>query len=95
MNTPSVQQMQYETYQAKPTPSEYANSEPEKPDAQFESPVQSHTETQPPQESHDTTTLEEYIVGIRAPVGKSEPIQFMDTSFHPVASNLVGASMYE
>jgi hypothetical protein len=39
-------------------------------------------------------TLEEEIVEMRAPIGKSELSQYTESSFKPVADNLIGASMY-
>jgi hypothetical protein len=44
----------------------------------------------PPQ----TTTLEEEVVEKMAPVGRSEPAQFITTEFSPVADNVGSASMY-
>jgi hypothetical protein len=40
------------------------------------------------------TTLEEEIVQLRAPIGKSDPVKYTESSFKPVADNLIGASMY-
>ena len=39
-------------------------------------------------------TLEEEIVDKLAPVGKSDMISYISTSFSPVAEELSGASMY-
>jgi hypothetical protein len=39
-------------------------------------------------------TLEEEIVQLRAPIGKSDPVKYTESTFKPVADNLVGASMY-
>ena len=39
-------------------------------------------------------TLEEEIVQLRAPIGKSDPVKYTESSFKPVADNLIGASMY-
>jgi hypothetical protein len=39
-------------------------------------------------------TLEEEIVQIRAPIGKSDPVKYTESSFKPVADNLIGGSMY-
>jgi hypothetical protein len=44
----------------------------------------------PPKE----TTLEEEIVQLRAPIGKSDPVKYTESSFKPVADNLIGGSMY-
>ena len=40
------------------------------------------------------TTLEEEIVELRAPIGKSDPVKYTESSFKPVAHKLVGASMF-
>jgi hypothetical protein len=40
------------------------------------------------------TTLEEEIVHIRAPIGRSDPVKYTESSFKPVADNTLGASMY-
>lgn len=40
------------------------------------------------------STLEEEIVQLRAPIGKSDPVKYTESSFKPVADNLIGASMY-
>jgi hypothetical protein len=39
-------------------------------------------------------SLEEEIVDVRAPVGKSDPIQFSTSSFQPIANTVKHASMY-
>ena len=39
------------------------------------------------------TTLEEEIVGQRAPVDVSRPIVYNDTTFKPIAENIKGASL--
>lgn len=39
-------------------------------------------------------SLEEEIVDVRAPVGKSDPIQIASSTFQPVASNVKNASLY-
>lgn len=39
-------------------------------------------------------TLEEEIVRERAPVGKSEPIQYLQTSYKPVATNTNGSTAF-
>jgi hypothetical protein len=39
-------------------------------------------------------TLEEEIVQLRAPIGKSENVKYTESSFKPVSTNLSGASMY-
>lgn len=39
-------------------------------------------------------TLEEEMVEMRAPIGKSEMAQYTESTFKPVADNLIGASMY-
>ena len=44
----------------------------------------------PEQES----TLEEEIVQLRAPIGKSENVKYTESTFKPVSTNLSGASMY-
>lgn len=41
-----------------------------------------------------STTLEEEMVDMRAPIGKSELPQYTESSFKPVADNLIGASIY-
>lgn len=59
------------------------------------------TEATPPQEevrnvNPDSTqpiTLEEEVVMQRAPIGKNEKITIMQTTFKPVATNTIGASM--
>ena len=38
-------------------------------------------------------TLEEDVVAVRAPVGRSEPSVFSESSFKPVADNVGGASL--
>ena len=40
------------------------------------------------------TTLEEEIVDLRAPIGKSDPVKYTESSFKPVADKLVGASLF-
>ena len=40
------------------------------------------------------STLEEEVVEQMAPVGRSEPAQFMSSGFSPVADNVGSASMY-
>lgn len=40
------------------------------------------------------TTLEEVVIAERAPIGVSDPIQFVDSGFKPVADKVVGASMF-
>jgi hypothetical protein len=37
-------------------------------------------------------TLEEQVVDKMAPIGKSEPLAFVNTGFKPVSDNLKGAS---
>ena len=39
-------------------------------------------------------TLEEEMVEQMAPIGKSEPTQFITSGFSPIAENVGGASMY-
>ena len=39
-------------------------------------------------------TLEEEMVKLRAPIGKSDPVKYTDSSFKPVADNTLGASMF-
>jgi hypothetical protein len=39
-------------------------------------------------------TLEEEIVQLRAPIGKSENVKYTESSFKPVSTNLSGASLY-
>ena len=41
-----------------------------------------------------SASLEEEIVQMRAPIGRSDPVKYTDTSFKPVADNLLGASMF-
>ena len=43
----------------------------------------------PPKE----TTLEEEVVSVRAPIGRSEPSVFSESSFKPIAENVGGASL--
>jgi hypothetical protein len=58
-------------------------------------------EATPPQEearnvnpgSTQPITLEEEVVMQRAPIGKNEKITIMQTTFKPVATNTIGASM--
>ena len=38
-------------------------------------------------------TVEEEVIEIRAPIGKSQPTEYITTSFKPVADNVEGASM--
>ena len=38
-------------------------------------------------------TLEEDVVAVRAPIGRSEPSVFSESSFKPVADNVGGASL--
>jgi hypothetical protein len=40
-------------------------------------------------------TLEEEMVEMRAPVGKGTPVSYSESSFKPVADNVIGASLYE
>ena len=40
------------------------------------------------------TTLEEEIVEMRAPIGKSDPVHYTESSFKPIADKLSGASMF-
>ena len=40
------------------------------------------------------TSLEEEIVELRAPIGKSDPVKYTESTFKPVADILIGASMY-
>jgi hypothetical protein len=47
-------------------------------------------ELNPPRSS----TLEEEMVQIRAPIGQSDPVKYTDSSFKPVAGNLQGASLF-
>lgn len=39
-------------------------------------------------------TLEEEMVEMRAPIGKSDNVKYTETAFKPVATNVLGASMY-
>jgi hypothetical protein len=39
-------------------------------------------------------TLEEEIVQLRAPIGKSDNVKYTESSFKPVATDVLGASMY-
>lgn len=39
-------------------------------------------------------SLEEEIVDVRAPVGKSDPVHFVSSDFQPVATTVKNASMY-
>lgn len=48
------------------------------------------SELNPPRSS----TLEEEIVQMRAPIGRSDPVKYTESSFKPVADNLMGASMF-
>jgi hypothetical protein len=38
-------------------------------------------------------TVEEEVIEVRAPIGKSQPTEYVTTSFKPVAEKLEGASM--
>jgi len=40
------------------------------------------------------TTLEEEIVQLRAPIGKSDNVKYTESTFKPVATDVLGASMY-
>lgn len=43
-----------------------------------------------------SATLEEEVIAVRAPIGRSEQPVFIETSFHPVADkSSVGASLYQ
>lgn len=39
-------------------------------------------------------TVEEEVIEVRAPIGKSQPTEYITTSFKPVAEKLEGASMF-
>jgi len=45
----------------------------------------------PPQKE----TLEEQMIDMMAPVGKSEPARFISSGFSPVSNDVGGASMYQ
>jgi hypothetical protein len=38
-------------------------------------------------------TVEEEVIEVRAPIGKSEPTEYVMTTFKPVAEKLEGASV--
>lgn len=38
-------------------------------------------------------TVEEEVIEVRAPIGKQQPIEYVSTSFKPVADKLEGASL--
>ena len=42
----------------------------------------------------ETVTLEEEVVQERAPIGRSEPVNFLHSSYKPVSTNLDGASSF-
>ena len=39
-------------------------------------------------------TLEEELVEMRAPIGRSDPVKYTESSFKPVAENVQGASLF-
>jgi len=39
-------------------------------------------------------SLEEDIVQMRAPIGRSDPVNYTESSFKPIADNTLGASMF-
>lgn len=41
-----------------------------------------------------SSSLEEEMVQIRAPIGHSDPVKYTESSFKPVANNLQGASLF-
>ena len=41
-----------------------------------------------------SSTLEEEMVQLRAPIGRSDPVKYTESSFKPVADNTLGASMF-
>jgi hypothetical protein len=41
-----------------------------------------------------SSTLEEEMVQMRAPIGRSDPVKYTESSFKPVADNTLGASMF-
>lgn len=40
------------------------------------------------------TTLEEEVVSERAPIGRSEPINFLQSSYKPVSTNVDGSALF-
>ena len=40
----------------------------------------------------EPVTLEEEVVSERAPIGRSEPINFLQSSYKPVSTNIIGAT---
>ena len=60
------------------------------------------TEATPPQEEPRTVditvkedvTLEEQIVQERAPIGRSDPVQFLQSSYKPVSTNVDGSTSF-
>ena len=42
----------------------------------------------------DETTLEEQVVEERAPIGRSEPINFLQSSYKPVSTNVDGSAAF-
>ena len=59
------------------------------PTTQVEKDVQLH-HMNPPK----PPTLEEEIVHMRAPIGRSDPVKYTESSFKPVADNTLGASLF-
>lgn len=62
--------------------------------------IMNHTPSQPKKDAElramnppQERTLEEDIVAVRAPIGRSEPSVFSESSFKPVADNVGGASL--
>jgi len=69
---------------------------PEENQVAVEKQVAEATPTEEPRnvrpESNQPVTLEEQIVQERAPIGRSEKIVFMQSTFKPVSTNTTGAS---
>ena len=42
----------------------------------------------------DEPTLEEIVVQERAPIGRSEPVNFLHSSYKPVSTNVVGSASF-
>ena len=42
----------------------------------------------------EETTLEEEVVEERAPIGRSEPLNFLHSSYKPVSTNIEGAASF-
>ena len=90
MNTPSVQNAGAVSSQEEPV-----NHAPQQEFVYDHKPLEVVLPREP--ESPDSfayKSLEEEIINVRAPVGQSDPMQMVTTSFLPVAHSVKNASMY-